>query len=201
MLPPAPSAPRKGLDVFIGEVTPKWWERRHFRVTRVTSQSFYVRDDSGARPKRHDLADWLPWLVERGREGPLVIDGQLMRPPSAAPFFPGDPGALPSAGQGSDENGARDRRVLGAVREVLSTFTIKRRPDSPEGLEIYRFTRRGWSAWYTVEVDPAWQVEPTCTCLDQQRQQRKRAGVVCRHVVAVLLKFPEHRHQLIDLLL
>jgi hypothetical protein len=172
-----------------------------FTITKVSGTSFFVRDeDDRAPPVRHDLCDWLPWLLERAKAGPLMVDGEPVQPPVVAPLFEGDVGCVP-AGCGSPDGGAQARRVTGAVREVLRDFTLTRQPDGPEGRVVVRFTRRGWAGWYTVTIDPAWRQEPTCTCADSQRAARRHPDRFCRHVVAALLRFPEHGHQLIDALL
>ena len=86
----------------------------------------------------------------------------------------------------------RDMRMLRAAREVSGAYTITPVAQTPGA-----YTVTGGSQPYTVQGDPNWKAEPTCTCPDATR----RNNTWCKHVMAVFLKEPTLRCQLIDLFL
>lgn len=96
---------------------------------------------------------------------------------------------------------ARDQRMAKAATEVARSYSITRMTDS-ESAEV-RFDVKGRQGnQYDVVVRADWSRGPTCTCPDFQRIQRQgHQNLMCKHILAVLLKNPEFRGQLLDLFL
>lgn len=197
-LPPvdAPEEPVKGLRVWV-QTGDHWALGENYSVSRVNSRSFYVSHDG--TKQRHDLDRWSSWLAERDAEGFVVLDGHPMRPPLVAALAAGLPRLSTQAEGEPMRKDLRDARLLRAVRDVLRGYAFVDEGPTPEGLQAWRVTRGPSS--YRVEVDPAWERPPRCTCPDAARVEDDSGATFCKHTVAVLLTRAEHHHQLIDLLL
>ncbi|MDY0061318.1 MAG: SWIM zinc finger family protein [Myxococcota bacterium] len=201
---PAPLAPTKGLHFWV-QTGSHYSIGQGYAIGRVNGRSFYVV--SAGRTVRHDLAEWTRWLGDRLAEGQVLLEGQPMQPPVPAGLAAGIGAPVtaspPAAGAGAREDGMdvdqRDRRVLRAVRDVLRTYRIE--PGEPHLPGEATFWVLGGQRRYLVSIDTKWRLPPSCTCPDAGQMRDGNGATFCKHVIAVLLSHPEHRHQLIDLLL
>lgn len=96
---------------------------------------------------------------------------------------------------------ARDQRMGRATREVSRSYSMTRLAEEESGEVRFQVSGRQDNA-YDVSVWRDWSKGPTCTCPDFQRIQRQgHNDLMCKHILAVLLKNPEFRGQLLDLFL
>jgi uncharacterized Zn finger protein len=83
------------------------------------------------------------------------------------------------------------------MQQVLPHYRLDR-VDGREGSTVV--TVDGGSRAYRVVVDRAWATEPTCDCPDAVHRRDLHGGH-CKHVFAVLLRWPDLRAQLLSALL
>lgn len=198
-----PSMPVKGMAFWVQTGT-HWAIGTNYRIGTVNDRSFFVQADG--KRTRFDLADWTRWLLDRCSEGIVKLEGHPMRSPPLAPLFQGGTGVPDPGGEDKDEGGGamelqqRDARILRAVKDVLKGYTIHPSAGPSPGPLAWSVKRPGTEA-YTVTVDSDWRTPPQCTCPDHQRLRASDPGALCKHIIAVLLKTDDHRHQLLDFLL
>ena len=197
-LPPvdAPDKPSKGMRFWV-QTGDHWAIGDNHSVSRVTSRSFYISHDGGRR--RHPLDRWFHWLSERDAEGFVVLDGHPMRRPAVAALAAGLPRMSQAPQEAPMRIELRDARLLRAVRNVVRNYEFVPEAPTPEGFDTVQV--RGGQRSYVVHVDPKWRHPPRCSCPDAQRIKDDTGATFCKHTIAVLLTTPDHRHQLIDLLL
>ena len=159
-----------------------------FVVTRVNSRSFYVRTDGVV--ERYLRTDWNDWLRERFATGVVFLDGNPVRPPE---------GGRRRYASDTDPR-HRDLRIVRAGREVLGAYLITETLQGEE-LRCFSVVRDDKSAAYDVIARRDWAGPPSCSCPDAQDITVRRNGGYCKHVIAVLLKTRDLRHQLLDLFL
>lgn len=98
-----------------------------------------------------------------------------------------------------------DEGLRRAVREVLKSHTIGliERDGQHATYAVHRGRR-----CYRVVISRDWLHPPRCDCpelrevaVNQEPDAHELAPRYCKHTIAVLLDQPDHRHQLIELLL
>ena len=196
----APDAPCKGMHFWVQEGT-HWSIGQGYSISRVNGQSFYV--GSRGTTRRHPIASWQDWLIDRRREGTLLLEGAPVGPPQPAPLGFGLPSLAPAHDEREEtalNTQMRDARIFRAVREVLGSYNIREKPEAtPDGLRAFGIGKK--SDVYTVTVDPAWQRPPRCSCPDAKKRFGAGEAAFCKHTVAVLVSHEDLRHQLIDFIL
>ena len=188
-----PRAPVQGMTIHVqdpqfgGQLKSRGMAE-DFVVTRVNSRSFYVRTDGVV--ERYQRSDWDDWLRERFAAGVVFLDGNPVRPPE---------GARRRYASDTDPR-HRDLRIIRGGREVLVAYQIS---ESLEGddLRCFSVVRDDGKRSYEVIVRKDWSGPPVCTCPDAKDIEVRRNGSHCKHVIAVLLKTRDLRHQLLDLFL
>ncbi len=197
-LPPvdAPDEPSKGMRFWV-QTGDHWAIGDNHSVSRVSSRSFYISHAGGRR--RHALDGWFHWLSERDAEGFVVLEGRPMRRPAVAALAAGLPRMSPTHQEAPMRIELRDARLLRAVRNVVRNYDLVPEAPTAEGLDTVHVS--GGQRSYVVHVDPEWRRSPRCSCPDAERMKDDTGATFCKHTIAVLLTTPDHRHQLIDLLL
>ena len=94
---------------------------------------------------------------------------------------------------------ARDLRMIRAARDVLGRYSLIKTDESADGLVQYAVT--GGKAPYSVSVHARWKQQPVCTCPDAAQRAKTQNGGYCKHIIAVLLKDPSLKYQLLELFL
>ena len=192
----APDKPSKGMRFWV-QFGDHWAIGENYSISRVNSKSFYVANRGGSL--RLDLDRWFHWLVERQAEGFVVLDGHPMRPPRGAALAAGLPRVADCREEDIVRIDLRDARLLRAVKTVLTSYELAAGPSTADKLDTINVTNG--KRRYVVHVDPAWERPPRCSCPDAVRVEDEAGATFCKHTIAVLLSRPDHRHQLIDLLL
>ena len=103
----------------------------------------------------------------------------------------------------------REVRLARAAEQVLKRYRLERhtRVRSVDGKmvrvnpEVERFQVSGGSQTYEVIVHNDWSQTATCTCPDFRRHWPAKQDLFCKHILAVLMKHEDVRHQLLDALL
>ena len=103
----------------------------------------------------------------------------------------------------------RQVRLTRAAEQVLKRYRIERqrraRVENHEvkwlGTELEHFQVLGGSHDYQVVVHNDWSQTATCTCPDFQRHWPAKQDLFCKHILAVLIRHEDVRHQLLDALL
>ncbi len=96
---------------------------------------------------------------------------------------------------------ARDVRMNRAAEQVLRQYTIRKLNTESPNQACYRVSA-GVEHDYQVTLYTDWSSAPHCTCPDALREASKAApGTWCKHVLAVLMKYPQFRGQLLDMFL
>ena len=80
---------------------------------------------------------------------------------------------------------------------MAERYRLERREDEDGGVVV---TVQGGSKPYEVRVRLDWSEPPACTCPDAVHRRPLHGGF-CKHVVAVLLRWPDLRCQLLGAIL
>lgn len=197
---PMPTTAARGLKII--------WE---LEGQRTVFHGWYVR---AATRNRIDVmhcgaiqsfppSEWVAWLWRQaargflschlpgcdtgwcgGCDGRLVINGKA---PRALPQLAGGPVANTDLLQ-------RDARIVRAAYEVLQNYRFER--ENHEGaVQVSVF---GGTLPWVVEASLTWEYSPRCCCPDGGRGANFG---YCKHVIAVLMREPDLRPQLLDLFL
>ncbi len=94
---------------------------------------------------------------------------------------------------------ARDMRISRAIGSGSEKYEIGRCQNDESGLVVFAVS--GGKEIYEVTVDPEWRCRPTCTCPDASSRAQDQTGGFCKHIILVLFKNPEFKHQLIEMYL
>ncbi len=209
----APAAPVRGTRVFTLErqeygpdadpVSSLWGLGVCRTVTQVNGRNFYFYTGGFPCPAkgathRRLLVEWRQWLAELQCDHHvwlLVHDEDpagwgLVRPLQPSPL------AVRTERHGLDRF-ERDQRFLRAVQNVAERYRLERREDEDGGVVV---TVQGGSKPYEVRVRLDWSEPPACTCPDAVHRRPLHGGF-CKHVVAVLLRWPDLRCQLLGAIL
>lgn len=95
---------------------------------------------------------------------------------------------------------ARDVRFFRAAQDVIKNYKITR-SHAPGRDGKLKFSIKGGTRPYTVEVHPGWLAAPSCTCPDAAQGGKFQAGGYCKHIMAVLLSNRDLEYQLLDVFL
>jgi hypothetical protein len=202
----APATPVKGMQVFTlahrygtdrGPCSNYWPLGDCYRVHTVNGRSFYWRAAKDFRGRRL-LVEWTQWLSELQRSRhvwlldpePSAMGWQMLRPPQPAPL------SMATALDGLDRF-ERDQRFQRAVQQVARSYTLDRR-DDPDGSVVVAV--QGGARPYEVSVLADGSEPPACSCPDAVHRRPLHGGF-CKHTVAVLLRWPDLRHQLLAAIL
>ncbi len=169
-----------------------------FRIDRVNGRSFYWRA-AKARAGRRLLVEWHQWLSELQRTRhvwllepePHATGWQLLRPLQPGPM------AGPAMVTDALDRFERDQRFQRAVHQVLEDYELERSQPA-DGLVLV--TVAGGTRPYEVQVSADWSQPPACSCPDAVHRRPVHGGF-CKHAVAVLLRWPDLRCQLLTAIL
>ncbi|HOT27187.1 MAG TPA: SWIM zinc finger domain-containing protein [Candidatus Ozemobacteraceae bacterium] len=94
---------------------------------------------------------------------------------------------------------SREVRVIRAARDVLAKYAYGQPVAGPDGRLTFRVT--GGTKPYEVTIDPAWLLQPACTCPDAENRAKTHTGGFCKHIIALMIKDARFQAQLLDLFL
>lgn len=167
-------------------------------ITQVNGRSFYfyAQGHTGRRLR----VEWRQWLAELQRlhwvwllESDTCRKGwQLLRPPQLDPLA-----AVLTDDLGGLDRLERDQRFQRAVQQVLGRYRLERREDEA-GVVCIRV--EGGAEPYEVTLRLDWSHPPACSCPDAIHRRPVHGGF-CKHTVAVLLRWPDLRCQLLTAIL
>jgi hypothetical protein len=168
-----------------------------FRIHQVNSRSFYWRA-SKARAGRRLLVEWRQWLSELQRQHHVWLLKHERDPAGWSLLRPLQPdlSAMAATLEGLDRFEC-DQRFQRAVRQVTDHYSLER-VEGDEGEVVV--TVRGGAQPYEVRVLPDGFEPPSCSCPDAIHRRPLHGGF-CKHAVAVLLRWPDLRHQLLSAIL
>jgi hypothetical protein len=203
-----PDHPQKGLRIFTllkeehGEhVHPldRWCLGTCHTVARVNRRSFYLYADG--HTTRRLRVEWRQWLAQLQADRWAWLLWSEESPGGWQPLRPPPPDPLAMnhtwrMAEGGLNRHALDQRRQRAVDQVLGHYRLDRQEDG----ERIVFTLEGGDRTYRVIARPDWAVPPRCDCPDATRRADLHGGF-CKHVIAVLLRWPDLRGQLLDALL
>lgn len=193
-----PAAPVRGLRVESWGVGCAYLR---YRVSHLNAQRFRIAGHG--LPFDLPLSRWPDWLESlepnQGRWITVHLsactlvachgcDGSAVGRSSAVPPSPKSSPGVPVNEMPAFQ---RDARLLRAARVVLKDYKLEAQGDG-------KFLVTGPNQPYRVTVSPEWSAAPRCTCPDNQRAT---TGGYCKHVIAVLLREPALRCQLLELFL
>ena len=201
-----PPAPVKGMCVFTlecqygterGPCSSHWVLGDCYRIHTVNGRSFYWRAAKDFTGRRL-LVEWTQWLSElqRSRHAwlldpePAAAGWRLLRPPHP------DPMSMTTALDGLDRF-ERDQRFQRAVQQVARNYQLSR-CDDEDGTVVVAV--QGGAKPYKVRVLPDWSEPPACSCPDAIHRRPLHGGF-CKPTVAVLLRWPDLRCQLLSAIL
>jgi hypothetical protein len=188
---PPPKAPRPGMHLLVQFPDEHWSMWPEWRVDRVNSRSFYVRN-RGVRERRL-IVEWQSWLRSLAQDGTLCLDGEPVRLGHVG--LPSPANDLPD--ERRHEHDPVDASALLRRGRTLARRCSLHRTDSerprqaavrPEG------PRPGWRVLLSTD----WSAGPLCSCRDDVEP---RPGRPCEHAVAACLVYEDLRCQLLDLLM
>ena len=205
----APDHPHAGLRVFsYGKDTctedlhplDRWCLGTCHTVARVNGRSFYVHTDG--LTVRRLLVEWPQWLAQiQARGWVWLLSGeddsrgwQRLRPLPPDPLAAGGDHYM---GQADPDRYALDQRFQRAVHQVLGQYRLDRVDDADGQIVV---TIDGGDRRYRVLTQRDWAEAPRCDCPDATQRPDLHAGF-CKHVVAVLLRWPDLRCQLLTAIL
>ena len=202
----APGAPIKGAQLFtlpkrhygadINPCSNMWPLGDCFRINRVNGRSFYWRA-SRAQAGRRLLVEWSQWVSELQRTRhvwflepePSTVGWRFVRPLQPdAPAMNSYPEII--------DRFERDQRFQRAVKQVSKHYQLERHDEDG----AVRVEVAGGSRPYEVRVTLDWSDPPACTCPDAIHRRPLHGGF-CKHTVAVLMRWPDLRCQLLSAIL
>jgi hypothetical protein len=169
-------------------------------LAQVNSRSFYHYAD-GVTGRRL-VVEWRQWLSRLQRDHHVwllesetsSIGWRLLHP------LQPDPAAgvatMTTVQDGLDRF-ERDQRFQRAVQQVARSYQLSRRDDE-EGSVVVAV--QGGAQPYVVRVLSDWSEPPACSCPDAIHRRPLHGGF-CKHTVAVLLRWPDLRCQLLSAIL
>lgn len=201
-----PPRPQPGLRVFAlrkdehaEDANPigVWCLGRCYTVTRVNGRSFYVYSDGSS--ERRLLVEWHQWLwgVQDSCWTWILWSEDDPRGWCRLRPAPLDPLALAEQQATRTGPSAKEQRFLRARHEVLGSYRFER-ADGSEGTTLV--TVEGGARPYCVALNRGWTEPPACDCPDAVHRRAEHGGY-CKHAVAVLLRWPDLRAQLLSAIL
>jgi hypothetical protein len=207
----APPTPLRGMRVFTLERSlcgpdahplSKWSLGRTCRVDYVNGRSFYVRDPFRTKRERKLRVEWLSWLCHlqtahqvwllRSEDDPA---GWLLLRPLQVVLT--DVNAVREAWVGGPDPFELRQRLQRARFEVIPRYGLIR-ADGPDGVATVAVQNS--VAVYQVVVHPDGAGPPRCSCPDAEHRTELHGGF-CKHVLAVLLSYPDLRAQALPAIL
>lgn len=203
-----PEHPHEGLRIFTfpkgecdEEVRPldRWCLGTCHTVARVNRRSFYVYADG--HTTRRLRVEWRQWLaqLQADRRAWLLRSEECPRGWQPLRPLPPDPLAMDDAlrmAQTGPSRHALDQRRQRAMHQVLGHYHLDRQEDGEDVVVAVE----GGDRTYRVVARSDWAEPPRCDCPDATQRADLHGGF-CKHVIAVLLHWPDLRGQLLHALL
>ena len=205
----APLAPQRGMRVFTLDrreysaqdyPTRLWGLGTCHAVSLANGRSFYTYADG--RKQRRLLVEWTQWLSGLQRDHWVWLLDSDTSPAGWQLLCPLRPAPLAGAGTVAAVVGGTDRRECDqrfqrAVRQVLAHYQLERGEDD-DGAAVVSVCGGGQPYLVRVRLDGA--EPPACTC-PAAIHRRPLHGGFCKHTVAVLMRWPDLRCQLLRAIL
>ncbi len=169
-------------------------------ITQVNGRSFYAY--AKGRRQRRLRVEWRQWLARLQRGARLWLLRSERDPAGWQQLRALQPDPMDQAGAMAGVSGGLDQfeidqRMQRALRQVLPRYQLVR-SDRADGLVVVEVS--GGAQPYEVRAPAAWSEPPQCSCPDALHRRPLHGGF-CKHALAVLLRWPDLRCQLLDAIL